>query len=41
MLDKARGPKPMSVIERLFESRYMPLLGAVSRGEVDVAVEGP
>jgi len=37
-LDKARGPKPVSVIERLFVSRYLPLLGAVARGEVDVAV---
>jgi hypothetical protein len=37
-LDKARGPKPVSVIERLFVTRYLPLLGAVARGEVDVAV---
>jgi hypothetical protein len=39
-LDKARGPKPVSTIERLFALRYMPLLGAVSRGEGDSAVRG-
>jgi hypothetical protein len=39
-LDKARGPKPVSVIERLFAVRYMPLLGAALRGEVDGAVRG-
>jgi len=38
-LDKARGPKPVSVIDKLFSSRYMPLLGAIARGEVDVAVK--
>ena len=37
-LDKARGPKPVGVIERLFINRYMPLLGAISRGEADGAV---
>ncbi len=39
-LDKARGPKPVSVIERLFAGRYMPLVGAVARGEGDGAVRG-
>jgi len=39
-LDKARGPKPVSVIERLFAVRYMPLLGAVASGEADGAVRG-
>jgi hypothetical protein len=39
-LDKARGPKPVTVIERLFATKYMPLVGAVSRGEVDGAVRG-
>jgi hypothetical protein len=39
-LDKARGPKPVATIERLFATRYMPLLGAVARGEVDNAVRG-
>ena len=38
-LDKARGPKPVSVIDKLFSSRYMPLIGAIARGEVDVAVK--
>ena len=31
-LDKAKGPKPVAVIERLFTTRYMPLLGAAARG---------
>jgi hypothetical protein len=38
-LDKARGPKPVSVIDKLFATRYMPLIGAIARGEVDVAVK--
>ncbi len=38
-LDKARGPKPVSVIERLFAVRYMPLVGALSRGETDGTVK--
>ena len=38
-LDKARGPKPVSVIDKLFSTRYMPLIGAIARGEVDVAVK--
>jgi hypothetical protein len=38
-LDKARGPKPVSVIDKLFSSRYMPLVGAIARGEVDTAVK--
>jgi hypothetical protein len=37
-LDKARGPKPVSVIDKLFATRYMPLLGALARGEVDAPV---
>ncbi len=38
-LDKARGPKPVSVIDKLFSSRYMPLVGAIARGEVDTTVK--
>jgi hypothetical protein len=38
-LDKARGPKPVSVIDKLFTTRYMPLLGALARGEVDGGVK--
>jgi hypothetical protein len=38
-LDKARGPKPVSVIDKLFAARYMPLVGAIARGEVDAAVK--
>src|SRR5262249_59369510 len=38
--DGARGPKPVAVVERLFSGRYMPLLGAVARGEADAAVRG-
>jgi len=37
-LDAARGPKPVRVIEQLFMTRYVPLLGAVARGEADGAV---
>lgn len=37
-LDAARGPKPVSAIERLFRSRYVPLLGAQARGETDGTV---
>ena len=39
-LDKARGPKPVAVIERLFTTRYAPLVGALGRGEADQAVRG-
>ncbi|APR84106.1 Translation initiation factor 2 [Minicystis rosea] len=39
-LDKARGPKPVAVIEKLFGTRYAPLVGAVARGEADAAVRG-
>jgi hypothetical protein len=39
-LDKARGPKPVAVIERLFSLRYAPLLGGVARGDADAAVRG-
>ncbi len=38
-LDKARGPKPVSVIDKLFSTRYMPLVGAIARGEVDTTVK--
>ena len=38
-LDKARGPKPVNVIDKLFSSRYMPLVGAIARGEVDITVK--
>ena len=33
----ARGPKPLTIIERLFMSRYVPLLEAIARGEADDA----
>lgn len=39
-LDSARGPKPVRGIETLFVTRYLPLLGAAARGEVDAAVRG-
>lgn len=38
-LDGARGPKPPSLIEKLFVQRYVPLLGAIAREETDGAVE--
>ncbi|HMI83296.1 MAG TPA: hypothetical protein VK550_04335 [Polyangiaceae bacterium] len=31
----ARGPKPLSFVERLFMTRYVPLLDAIARGEAD------
>ncbi|MET0593984.1 MAG: hypothetical protein ABW133_14885 [Polyangiaceae bacterium] len=31
----ARGPKPLTFVERLFMTRYMPLLEAIARGEAD------
>ncbi len=37
-LDAARGPKPVRVIEQLFMTRYVPLVGALARGECDGAV---
>lgn len=37
-LDAAKGPKPAGVIDRLFATRYMPLLGALARGQADGAV---
>jgi len=37
-LDAARGPRPAAQVERLFVERYVPLLGALYRGEVDMAV---
>jgi hypothetical protein len=39
-LDAAQGPKPVRTIERLFATRYMPLLGATLRGDADGAVRG-
>ncbi len=39
-LDKARGPKPVGVIDKLFAQRYMPLVGAIARGEADGAIKG-
>lgn len=39
-LDSARGPKPPRVIEQLFTTRYVPLLGAVTRGDADSSVRG-
>ena len=38
-LDNARGPKPAGVIDRLFATRYMPLVGALSRGHADGSVQ--
>jgi hypothetical protein len=38
-LDAAKGPKPAGVIDRLFATRYMPLLGALARGHADGAVQ--
>lgn len=37
-LDNARGPKPAGVIDRLFATRYMPLVGALARGHADASV---
>jgi hypothetical protein len=37
-LDAARGPKPVRVIEQLFMTRYVPLVGALARNEADGAV---
>jgi hypothetical protein len=37
-LEATRGPKPLSVVERLFASRYVPLSEAVSRGGGDAAI---
>lgn len=39
-LDAARGPKPVQVVERLFATRYLPLVSALARGEADGAVGG-
>lgn len=36
-LDAAKGPKPVAVVEKLFAQRYVPLLGAAHRGELDGA----
>lgn len=38
-LDAAKGPKPAGVIDRLFATRYMPLVGALARGHADGAVQ--
>ncbi|MFO0618333.1 MAG: hypothetical protein U0414_37410 [Polyangiaceae bacterium] len=37
-LDRARGPKPVGAIERLFQQHYVPLLGAMARGDADSSV---
>lgn len=36
-LDAARGPRPVSVVEKLYATKYVPLLAALQRGEVDRA----
>ncbi len=36
-LDAAKGPKPVAVIEKLYAQRYVPLLAAAHRGELDGA----
>ena len=36
-LEVARGPKPLTIVERLFMSRYVPLVDAIERGEADEA----
>jgi hypothetical protein len=33
----ARGPKPLTFVERLFMTRYVPLLESIARGEADDA----
>jgi hypothetical protein len=33
----ARGPKPLTFVERLFMTRYIPLLDSLARGEADEA----
>lgn len=38
-LDAAKGPKPAGLIDRLYATRYMPLLGALARGQADGAVQ--
>ena len=38
-IDAAKGPKPAGVIDRLFATRYMPLVGALARGHADGAVQ--
>jgi tRNA(Leu) C34 or U34 (ribose-2'-O)-methylase TrmL len=37
-LEAARGPRPTAAIERLYVERYVPLLGAIARGECDAGV---
>src|SRR5258708_6505118 len=37
-LDAARGPKPVSTIERLFAQHYVPLISGMQRGEADHSV---
>jgi len=39
-LDAARGPKPVATVEKLYAQRYVPLLGAIARGETDEAARG-
>src|SRR5258708_855769 len=38
-LSLARGPKPLSVIERMFVSAYVPLADAVARGIGDASAK--
>lgn len=38
-LDAAKGPKPVSAIEKLFVQKYLPLVGATMRGETDGAIK--
>ena len=38
-LDAARGPKPVSTIERLYAQHYVPLIGGMHRGECDASVK--
>ncbi len=37
-LDGAKGPKPLAVVHDLFATHYVPLLGAMTRGELDGTV---
>ena len=34
-MDSARGPRPLSVVERLFTSAYVPLRNTLARGQGD------
>jgi hypothetical protein len=37
-LETAQGPRPIAAIEKLYAQRYVPLLGALARGEADAGV---